>query len=49
MTMINPTPLTRRAVLRRAVGGVASADERGRLGARMHSGEIAVGRDLLEV
>jgi hypothetical protein len=50
MTMINPTPLTRRAVLRRAVGGVAGADERGCLdGARRHSGEIAVGRDLLEV
>jgi len=51
MTMINPTPITRRAVLRPAAGGVAAgADERRCLdGARRYNGEIAVGRDSLEV
>jgi hypothetical protein len=51
MTMTNPMPITRRAALRPAVGGVAAgAAERACLhGARMHNGKIAVGRDLLEV
>lgn len=50
MTMINPVPITRRAALRRAVGGVAAgAAERGCLDARPHSGKIAVGRYLLEL
>jgi hypothetical protein len=51
MTMINPMPITRRAVLRPAADGVAAgADERRCLdGACRYNGELAVGRDSLEV